>query len=82
MSWSTYFVQECPTCGRRLQIHVRNLGSRVSCAHCLAEFIAKDAHGESAGLADPIESVDPIEELLTRAESYLLESTAAPRKPR
>ncbi len=31
MSNPTYFVQECPTCGRRLQIRVEYLGKRVVC---------------------------------------------------
>ena len=34
------FVQECPTCGRSLQIRVAHLGKRVACQHCLAEFEA------------------------------------------
>ncbi len=36
------FVQECPTCGRSLQIRVVHLGKRVACQHCLAEFEACD----------------------------------------
>lgn len=42
MSQPVYFVQECPTCGRRLQIRVAYLGKRVVCQHCLAEFEAFD----------------------------------------
>jgi hypothetical protein len=32
MSSSTYFVQECPICGRQLQIRVEYLGKRVIAA--------------------------------------------------
>jgi len=42
MSNSTYFVQECPTCGRRLQIRVEYLGKQVMCQHCQGRFIASD----------------------------------------
>jgi DNA-directed RNA polymerase subunit RPC12/RpoP len=45
----TYFVQECPTCGRRLQIRVEYLGRRVVCQHCQGPLIASDPsmRGES-----------------------------------
>lgn len=42
MSSSTYFVQECPTCGRRLQIRVEYLGKQVVCQHCQGRFVASD----------------------------------------
>ena len=38
----TYYVQECPTCGRRLQIRVEYLGRRVVCQHCQGSLIAAD----------------------------------------
>ena len=42
MSNPTYFIQECPTCGRRLQIRVEYLGRRVVCQHCQGHLIAAD----------------------------------------
>ena len=48
MSKPVYYVQECPTCGRRLQIRVAYLGRRVICQHCMAEFAASDPAGKSA----------------------------------
>ena len=42
MSNPTYFVQECPTCGRRLQIRVEHLGRSVVCQHCQGRLIAAD----------------------------------------
>ncbi len=42
MSSSVYFVQECPTCGRRLQIRVEHLGKQVVCQHCQGRFVALD----------------------------------------
>ncbi len=38
----TYFVQECPTCGRSLRIRVDYLGKQVACQHCLGRFEACD----------------------------------------
>ena len=43
MSNATYFVQECPTCGRRLQIRVEYLGRKVVCQHCQGQLLAADA---------------------------------------
>ena len=42
MSRTTYFVQECPTCGRTAQIRVEYLGRTVFCRHCRGEFEACD----------------------------------------
>lgn len=42
MSNATYFVQECPTCGRRLQIRVEYLGRTVVCRHCQGQLTAID----------------------------------------
>lgn len=42
MSNPTYFVQECPTCGRGLQIRVEYLGRKVVCRHCQGSLIARD----------------------------------------
>ena len=66
MSSSTYFVLECPTCGRRLQIRVEYLGKRVVCQHCRGEFIACDP--ESARYPDAAESATA---LLRRADELL-----------
>ncbi len=42
MSRSTYYVQECPTCGRSLHVRVEYLGKQVICQHCRARFEACD----------------------------------------
>ena len=39
---AAYFVQECPTCGRNLQVRVDYMGKRVVCQHCSAKFQACD----------------------------------------
>jgi hypothetical protein len=43
MPAATYFVQECPTCGRTLEVRVEYLGKRVACQHCQGSFTARDA---------------------------------------
>jgi len=42
MSSPAYFFQECPTCGRTLQIRVAYLGKHVICQHCLGRLEACD----------------------------------------
>ncbi len=74
MSSSTYFVQSCPTCGRRVQIRVEYLGRAVVCEHCHGRFDASDSSSIR---------IDPAEEgnvLLQRAEE-LLESVAGRKTP-
>ncbi len=67
MSKATYFVQECPTCGRRLQIRVEYLGKRVLCQHCKGQFEAMDS---AAQLSRPSDSSI----LLARADELLASS--------
>jgi hypothetical protein len=40
MPKSTFFVQNCPTCSRALEVRVWYLGREVMCRHCSAPFIA------------------------------------------
>lgn len=70
MPRSTYFVQECPTCGRNLQVRVEYLGKQVVCQHCGARFEACEP-GSDAAAASQSSS-----KLLERAE-FLLQSSGA-----
>ena len=70
MSRNTYFVQECPTCGRKLEVRVQYLGKQVVCQHCNARFEAYDA--STASYPAPPSSLS----LLERAEQ-LLQSAGA-----
>jgi hypothetical protein len=65
MSHTTFFVQECPTCGRRLQIRVVYLGKRLYCQHCGGPFLAADS------AASPLRSEPASARLLERAEELL-----------
>ncbi len=72
MSNSTYFIEGCPTCGRRLHIRVEYLKKKVICQHCRREFVAGDPACQGAnGLASA-------NTLLRRAEELLKD---APRTP-
>jgi ribosomal protein L37AE/L43A len=52
MAGVTYFIQECPTCGRRLQVRVIYLGKRVACQHCGAKFAACDPQSPQSPMPD------------------------------
>ena len=64
---STYFVQECSTCGRKLQVRIEYLGKRVACQHCGAKFEAVDHSNKK--LQD-----DPNTAMLERADELIRQS--------
>ena len=72
----TYFDQECPTCGRRLQVRINYLGRMVVCQHCHGQFEA----------CDPRTTVHPPSEsgisTLQRAEELLNSSQQHRSRPR
>ena len=70
MSNAMYFVQECPTCGRRLQIRVEYLGKKVVCQHCSGRLVACDPASNRYGSCGSA--------LMRRAEE-LLERSAQER---
>jgi hypothetical protein len=69
MTKATYFVQECPTCGRKLQVRVEYLGKRVVCQHCRGQFEATDAAGQRRRPSDSSILLARAEELLASADS-------------
>ena len=66
MSNTAMFVQECPTCGRRLQIRVEYLGKTVVCWHCRGRLVATDPASHRYPGASRTS-----EELLRRADELL-----------
>jgi len=58
---ATYFAQECPSCGRHLQVRLEYLSRTVACPHCQRQFDAIIAPRQS----------DSSEELLNRANELL-----------
>lgn len=71
MPQNTYFVQECPTCGRKLEVRIQYLGKQVICQHCGARFEAYDA--SSASYPPPPSAIS----LLERAEQLLQTASAS-----
>jgi DNA-directed RNA polymerase subunit RPC12/RpoP len=67
MSHSVYFFQECPTCGRSLEIRVDFLGRDVACPHCRGHFIAADSSSSSV-LSDSGIMLQRADELIAQAE--------------
>ncbi len=72
MASASYFVQDCPVCGRRLQIRLAYLGRNVVCKHCEGEFEACDPDSdiEPAGLSGLA--------LIARADELLQEEDEFP----
>lgn len=75
MAETTYFAQECPTCGRNLHIRVEYLGRQVICQHCRGPLLARDP-----STAGPVPSESGLR-LLERAEE-LLERVDRRARPR
>ena len=65
MSNPTFFVQECPICGRRLQIRVEYLGRSVVCQHCQGRLVAADPANHRCDCAESANS------LIRRADELL-----------
>lgn len=78
MSRKTYFHQECPTCGRTLQVRVEYLGRNIACQHCGGQFEACDP---DSNVYPPSQSgialLRRAEELLNAAESGIFKIPAA-----
>lgn len=70
MPRSTYFVQECPTCGRNLQVRVEYLGRQVECQHCHARFDAFEPGSTEYRASDSGLSLLERAELLLQSASH------------
>ena len=69
MPSSVFFVQNCPACGRSLQVKIAYLGKGIACQHCNAEFVASHqemVEASESGLA----LLDRADELLKAAQEY------------
>ena len=73
MRSSTRFTRSCPTCGRKLDIPVDQIGRQVMCSHCHAEF---PATLESEGPSNDFEHT-----LEQRIDRLLANSSSTPSRP-
>ena len=76
MSGATFFVQDCPVCGRYLQVRLKHLGKQVACPHCKGTFIARDPSTNSIHVEEPREM------LLDRADELLSSVGSNKQRPR
>lgn len=87
MSGATYFLQACPTCGRRARISIDYLGRRVVCLHCSGNFEARDPATTGPAAPDAVAEESP-SGILRRANELLALSatsssnTGPPTRPR
>ena len=72
MSYATYFVQDCPTCGRRLHVRVGFLGKRIVCPHCGGRFDACDPDNSAVQPAATSSNalLQRVDELLASSEPF------------
>lgn len=75
MSKVTFFLQECPTCGRGLEVRVEYLGKKVACQHCGGRFVAKDP-----STTESEEVVDSYSTLLRRVDELLAQTAPLARE--
>lgn len=60
-----FFLQECPTCGRRVEVRVEYLGRTVACQHCRGQFVALDrSRSTDAACRSSLDLLDRVDELL------------------
>jgi hypothetical protein len=59
------FIQECPICGRPLEIRKEYQGKKLACAHCGGWFTAIDA------TRHPLDIWNPNNHLLHKADQLL-----------
>lgn len=64
MSTATFFVQQCPTCGRRLRVCVEYLGKKIQCRHCRGMLVARDPEVEPSWVDSQSALMRRVDELL------------------
>jgi len=71
MSGATYFVQDCPVCGRYLQVRLELLGKTVSCRHCRGSFTARDPSLDKRNIRAPgLRLLDRANQLLSAVDNF------------
>ena len=75
MAGATYFVRQCPTCGRNLQVRLEYMGREVVCQHCHAAFVAN--------ISDAVAEIDDAStDLLHRADELIAAAARSANLPR
>ena len=63
-SRATFFVQDCPTCGRKVRVCVEYLGMKIQCRHCRGTFVASDTEMDPSGSNSRLALLQRVDELL------------------
>lgn len=64
MSTAMFFVQQCPTCGRRLRVCVEYLGKKIQCRHCRGTLVARDPDNDPSWGNSQSDLMRRVDELL------------------
>jgi hypothetical protein len=64
MSTAMFFVQQCPTCGRRLRVCVEYLGKKIQCRHCRGTLVARDPSNDPSWGDSQSDLMRRVDELL------------------
>ncbi len=75
MSHVTYFIQQCPACGRTVHVRVEYLGRSVGCQHCGRKFVAYDPEGMGPPADSGLDLLERADALLRQAASSRETST-------
>lgn len=79
MSGATYFVQDCPVCGRYLQVRLELLGKTVSCRHCRGTFVARDSSLDGRNIRAPeLDLLNRANELLSAVDDFRVRAELPP----
>jgi hypothetical protein len=66
---ATFYIQQCPTCGRRLRICVEYLGKSIQCRHCRAVFTACASEESSSSYQQQSALLRRVDQLLALTEN-------------
>lgn len=57
---STYFHQECPACGRQLQVPIEQFGQQLICRHCGSRLNAVDSLRDGQDSSSSLQRADQL----------------------
>ena len=63
-SRATFYVQDCPTCGRKVRVCVEYLGMKIQCRHCRGIFVACDPETNPSNSGSRDDLLQRVDELL------------------
>jgi hypothetical protein len=80
MPSSLFFRQNCPACGRGLQVRVNYLGKPVQCQHCQADFVACQPGSPTAPSESGLGLLARADELIKAVEAHRVREAEVARQ--